>query len=159
MPTRRPLPLFEVILARSHTRVGLLVLLATLSIPVLAQAPDPARSAPVATVSGVVRDSIGRVPITRAIVQLAAVDPLVSFGRSATSDSLGRFTFTAVPNGQYTLGFFHPVLDSLGLEPPLRGVTVSEQRHVRIDLATPAPARLRDAICGRGSRGKWACAA
>ena len=73
------------------------------------------------------------------------------FGRTATTDSLGRFTLGGVPDGRYTLGFFHPMLDSLGLDPRLREVRVDRQRPVRADLGVPSPARLRAAICGPGS--------
>jgi len=103
---------------------------------------------PGTTVSGVVRDSIARTPLVGAVVQLVAVDSAVRVGRSALSDSLGRFTLTDVPAGRYTLGFFHPMLDSLGLEPPTREVLVDGRQPVAADLAIPSPARLRAAICG-----------
>jgi hypothetical protein len=46
------------------------------------------------------------------------------------------------------IGFFHAMLDSLGLEPTLREIDVVDEQPVRADLAIPSPARLRDAICG-----------
>ncbi len=98
------------------------------------------------TVSGVVRDSLAATPLRGATVQL--VDNDGRFNRSATSDSLGRYALTEVPDGIYTLGFFHPMLDSLGLEPTLRAVEVRGKRPVRADLAIPSAARLRQAICG-----------
>ena len=104
-----------------------------------------------ATVSGVVRDSIARRPLAGAVVQLVAADNLSRFARATSTDSLGRFTLADVPHGQYTLGFFHPMLDSLGLEPTLRAVSVDGHQSVEADLAIPSPARLRIAICGRDS--------
>lgn len=101
-----------------------------------------------ATVSGVVRDSIARVPLAGAVVQLVAVDGMPRFGRSATSDSLGRFALTEIPEGRYQIGFLHAMLDSLGLEPSVREVEVVGNEPVRVDLGIPSPARLRDAICG-----------
>src|SRR5512138_941129 len=73
-----------------------------------------------ATVSGVVRDSIANSPLADATVQLIASDDPARFERTTTSDSLGRFILRDVPLGRYMLGFFHPVLDSLGVEAPLR---------------------------------------
>jgi len=86
-------------------------------------------------------------PLSGAVVQLVAVGGTVQFGIVAISDSLGRFALTDVPNGRYTIGFFHPMLDSLGLEPTLREVRVEGKGTVRADLAIPSAARLRWAIC------------
>jgi len=119
-----------------------------------AQAPDTSRREFGATVSGVVRDSLARKPLTGAVVQLAAVDSLARFSRTAITDSLGLFTLRDVPDGRHVVGLLHPTLDSLGLEPPLREVRVEGRRSVRIDLAIPSPARLRAAICGPRSTSK-----
>lgn len=124
-----------------------LLLVVLLAPPAAAQAPDTTHRAPGATVSGVVRDSIARMPLAGATVQLFA-DGLPSFIRTAVSDSMGRFTLADVPDGRFTLGFLHPMLDSLGVEAPLREVFVDGHRPVRADLAIPSPARLRAAICG-----------
>jgi Carboxypeptidase regulatory-like domain/TonB-dependent Receptor Plug Domain len=113
-----------------------------------AQTPDTSLRVPRPTVSGVVHDSIAHMPLAGAIVQLVAAEPSARFGRTVVSDSLGRFVLRDVPDGRYTIGFFHPMLDSLGIEPPLRAVFVNDQRPVRADLGVPSPARLRAAICG-----------
>ena len=104
-----------------------------------------------AIVSGIVRDSIARTPLAGAMVQLVAADGQVRAGRMASADSLGRYALTDVPDGRYMLGFFHPMLDSLGLEPPLREVFVDNGRSVHVDLGIPSPARLRVAICAEPS--------
>ncbi len=130
---------------RSFTLVALLALTAPSAV---AQVPDTTARAPGATVSGVVRDSIARTPLAGAWVQLVTTDSLTRFARTVTSDSLGRFTIGDVPDGRYALGFYHPMLDSLGVVLPPREVVVSRRRPVRADLATPSPARLRAAICG-----------
>ena len=101
-----------------------------------------------ATVSGVVYDSLTRQPLAGATVQLVAADSTTRYGRTVTSDAMGLFAFSDVPDGRFTLGFFHPMLDSLGLEPIVREVFVVGQRSMRADLAIPSPARLRNAICG-----------
>ena len=113
-----------------------------------AQEPGSIRPVPGATVSGVVLDSIARVPLAGAIVQLVAADSLARDARTVSSDSLGRFAFDGVPVGRYTLGFFHPMLDSVGLEPTLREVSVVGQGPVRADLAIPSASRFRAAVCG-----------
>ena len=129
-------------------RFRLLLLVALLARLAHAQVPDTTHRASGSTVSGVVRDSIARRPLDGAIVQIVAADSRTRFGRTVISDSLGRFTLGNVPDGRYTLGFFHPILDSLGIEPPLREVYIDGQRPVRADLGVPSPARLRAAICG-----------
>jgi hypothetical protein len=128
----------------------LILSIALRTLPGVAQTSTPA-SVPQTTgvkVSGVVRDSMSRAPLVGALVQLVAGDSLPDFARSAFSDSLGRYTLTDVPDGRFTIGFEHPLLDSLGVDPTLHEVVVSRHRAVRFDLATPSPARLRKAICG-----------
>jgi hypothetical protein len=43
------------------------------------------------------------------------------------------------------------MLDSLGLALPQRPLTVSADGDLRFDLAVPAPERIQNALCGRGS--------
>ena len=61
-------------------------------------------------------------------------------------------TFADVPTGLYTIGFLHPMLDSLGITAPLREVRVGPQQAVHVDLAIPGATRLRSAICRSLSR-------
>src|ERR1051325_1132774 len=77
-------------------------------------------------VRGVVYDSVGRAPLAGAVVQLAPVGERMAAQRSVTADAAGRFTLDSLPAGGYVVGFFHPLLDSLGIEPPLRRVDVIE---------------------------------
>ncbi|MDB4916458.1 MAG: hypothetical protein JWM95_4102 [Gemmatimonadetes bacterium] len=101
------------------------------------------------TVSGVVYDSVARAPIASAMVQLAGADG-ARFSGAAVADSLGRYAIADVPKGKYMLGFFHPMQDSLGLEPTLREVSVDGRQPVSANLAIPSPATLRVAVCGAG---------
>ncbi len=122
--------------------------LTLLASAILAQSADAPRRTGGATISGIVRDSVARVPLGGAWVQLVDAEDQQRFSRTVLSDSLGRFAVDGVADGRYTLGFFHPLLDSLGVEAPLHDVLVRRQRAVRMDLATPSPLQLREAICG-----------
>lgn len=102
-----------------------------------------------ARISGVVRDSLTSRPLAHAIVQLA--DSAGDGARSVSADSLGRFALDDVPSGHYWLGFFHPVLDSLGFEAPARPIHVDGPQAIRADLAIPSAARVRRAICASGA--------
>ena len=115
-----------------------------------AAAQQPARGA---TISGVVTDSLAGAPLAEAAVQLIGQNTPTPFSRTAMSDSLGRFSFADVPEGRYMMGFLHPALDALGLEPIARTVTVAGQQEVRADLAIPSLARLRAAYCGAAAGG------
>ena len=102
----------------------------------------------VGSVAGFVYDSIARRPLADAAVQLVDADSTERFGQTVKSDSLGRFVFDSVPDGRYLLGFFHPMLDSLGIEAPVRGVSVQRRNGVRVNLAIPSAAHYRATICG-----------
>lgn len=115
---------------------------------VAAQETSTAKPASGATVRGVIYDSVARARLADAIVQLVGADSVASFGRTAFADSAGAFAFTGIPDGEYRIGFHHAVLDSLGVEPPLRKVSVLGGRPVRVDLAVPSPEQLRVAVCG-----------
>lgn len=106
--------------------------------------------APGVRVSGTVHDSVAHTPLAGAWVQLASADSVAhaSGARTAISDSLGRYAFEDVPEGRYRLGFFHALLDSLGVELPLRDLTVRRGRPARLDLAVPSGGTLRALICG-----------
>ena len=116
------------------------------------QAAAPS-SAPGTTISGAVYDSVGKAPLVGADIQLVdAANPAI-LGPTATSDASGHFILTGVPDGKYKLGFFHPMLDSIGVELPPRDIIVRSHRAVHADLAIPAPARIRTAFCGKAAAG------
>lgn len=99
-------------------------------------------------VSGAVHDSISSQPLRGAVVQLVHGEDASRFARTAISDSVGHYSFGSVPDGRYTLGFFHPMLDSLGMQPVARAVSVNRNGALRVDLAIPGARRMRDVICG-----------
>jgi len=97
-----------------------------------------------ATIRGAVYDSTAHAPLANATVQLVSGDLV----RSAITDSTGSYVLTDIPVGRYTLGFIHPVLDSIGIDAPLRELTVEGIEALDVNLAIPSPGRIRFAICG-----------
>ena len=116
--------------------------------PLAAQTGNPPVRGTMTTVTGVVRDSIERVALAGATVQLVDTDPVKRFARTTIADSLGRFSIDSVPDGRYSLGFFHAALEPLGIEPPVRELSISGQGQVRSDLGTPSRERFLGAVCG-----------
>ena len=112
---------------------------------VSARAQDPATRA---SVHGTVFDSVAMRPLAGAMVQVVdAGDPS---GRiyNAVSDSSGRYSVTDVVAGRYLIGFHHTVLDSLGLESPIRVVVLRERETSAIDLAIASQTTIVSAVCG-----------
>jgi hypothetical protein len=120
----------------------------------LALALGPSEAAGQASLSGTVYDSVARSPLKGALVQLVHVDSLG--GQTVVADSLGRFEMRAVAPGAYQLGFIHPMLDSLGLEPIIRSVRIVGEGPTIAALAIPSAATLRTTMCGPLPPGKAA---
>src|SRR5437773_10933261 len=74
------------------------------------------------TVSGIVHDSIAGLPLSGATVQIVSADTDGHFAATRSTDSTGRYEVHDVPAGRYVLGFLHPLLDSIGIEPLLREI-------------------------------------
>ncbi|MEX0909213.1 MAG: carboxypeptidase-like regulatory domain-containing protein, partial [Gemmatimonadaceae bacterium] len=129
----------------------LLILVVALAARAGAQTPDTTGRAAGATVSGVVYDSMALRPLAGAAVQLVDAGNPAGGVRTEITDPLGSFAFSGVADGRYLLGFLHPVLDSLGVEPPVREIVVAGRRSVSADVAIPSPQRLLAAICGEQS--------
>ena len=101
-----------------------------------------------ARVTGTVYDSVANEPLAGAQVQFVAAGTL-SKQYMAVSDSLGRFEFDALPPGNYIAGFFHPTVDLLGMESPLRAVTVIAGVPNTVRLAIPGSGRTLVSLCGK----------
>ena len=134
----------------AHSLASLALVLLCIT-PVAGQ--QPAAPSAGSTIRGTVIDSLAGSPLTRATVQLVSSSTRPAVARTTETDSAGRFAFGEVAEGEYVVGFLHPVLDSLGLEPIARAVTVAGEREVAVELAVPAPARLRGAFCGGAGGG------
>lgn len=96
---------------------------------------------------GTVYDSVSRRALANASVQLVNLANPAA-GRSATTDSSGSFEFAEVNAGRYLVGFVHPSLDSLGLEPPKRQLEVAEGQSYEVNLGIPGASSLAGALCG-----------
>jgi hypothetical protein len=107
-----------------------------------------------APISGSVLDSLTRRPLVGAAVQIVSSDGSGRFTRTVHSDSLGRYTIPEVPAGRYLLGFLHPVLDSLGIEAPLRELVIASPQPIRAELGTPSPRAMRTAVCVNTREGR-----
>lgn len=129
-------------------------LVASAAAPLAAQARDTLDRAARAAVRGVVYDSLGRRPLAGAMVQLVAGEGTREFFASGITDSAGAFVMDGVPDGRFVLGFLHPLVDSLGLQPPVVDVRVFEQRSVFVTLGIPSPSRVRTLRCGPPPRGR-----
>ena len=94
------------------------------------------------SIAGTVYDSLRtHAPLANATVVL------LERSRFATTDAAGRFRIDSVPDGRYTLGFSHDVLDSLGLEAPVIAVDIVGGRQRSVSLATPSVATVYHTLC------------
>lgn len=128
-------------------------LLSTVGLLLLAlPAPQAKGQAPAtgARVSGAVYDSVAKRPLVGALVQLVVRD-VPSVSRTTATDSSGSFQLDDVAAGTWLVGFYHPALDSLGLESPLFSLVIRDSTPVRAMLAIPAPRSImRGAEARRG---------
>lgn len=122
-----------------------------IAIALLAPAVHAQSPASVATLSGTVYDSIARAPLGGAEVQLVRADtagapqPRSVFARA---DASGRFRAAGVPAGTWLAAYFHPTLDSLGIEAPPRQVAIDDSGAVRLALASPSAKTIIRNVCG-----------
>jgi hypothetical protein len=110
--------------------------------------PDSVR---LATVQGTVFDSIAQKPLTGAQIQFT--DEATKQRLYATvADSVGHYSIDSLPPGKYIAGFFHSAVDLLGIEAPLRLVTLAAGRGNVVNLGIPDASRMISALCGPRSR-------
>lgn len=101
------------------------------------------------SISGFVRDSLSGKPLGGANVQLVPSATPWAAGRTARSDSIGRYRIDSVAPGQYVIGFLHPRLDSLGVDAISRTIDVDPGvRYLRADLALPSGRAFVTTFCG-----------
>ncbi|MBL8958364.1 MAG: carboxypeptidase regulatory-like domain-containing protein [Gemmatimonadetes bacterium] len=101
-------------------------------------------------VRGVVYDSVGRAPLAGAHVQLVPVDGAMHAvaRRTTHTDAAGAFAVDSLPAGRYLVGFFHPRLDSLGLDPLVKRVELRGGRVTTVELSVPSSETVVATWCG-----------
>lgn len=117
----------------------------------VAQQPTPAPAAPVTQngiVVGYIFDSTVTRPLAEANIQIATKSD-ISTGKSFSvlSDSSGFFRVKDVPPGEYVITFFHPRLEELALNGPMKSFTVSGAR-TDVELGIPGTQRVIALHCG-----------
>lgn len=98
------------------------------------------------SVVGSVRDSIADRPLADAMVQLVRTDQLTK-AWSVKTDTRGRFRIDSVQPGEYFMSFFHPAVDSLEVQAPVRRVRLGARDPERVDLGIPGAERVIAALC------------
>ncbi|MEO9226282.1 MAG: carboxypeptidase regulatory-like domain-containing protein [Gemmatimonadaceae bacterium] len=106
-----------------------------------------ADSGHMATVQGTVFDSVAHEPLAGAQVQFADAATRAKL-YAAVTDSLGHYHIDSIPAGQYIAGFFHPSVDLLGIESPLRLVAVAAGSANVVNLGIPGASRMMASLCG-----------
>jgi len=100
-------------------------------------------------VEGTVFDSVGSTRLPGALVQVRQRD--AEHTVTGTADSTGRFRLSGLHEGTWAATFFHPALDSLGIEAPVREVRVTDGSVARLSLAIPSARTIVTALCGTGA--------
>ncbi len=77
---------------------------------------------------------------------------LMGASRKAVTRNGGVFEFADLPEGEYTVAYWAPWLDSLGLPAIQRQVRVRDRRTEAVALATPSNATIQRAVCGEPLR-------
>jgi hypothetical protein len=100
-----------------------------------------------------VYDSVAGRPLVGASVQLTGMSDSVA-GRAATSvtDREGRFSFAGLAPGRYVAGFYHDILDSMGIEGVPVAVDVGD-KDLTLSLATPSSRTIIRTLCGPAALG------
>jgi hypothetical protein len=98
-------------------------------------------------IEGVVFDSVHSRPLASAHVVAASTGPRAEVRHEATADSLGRYRIDSLPPGRYAVGFESALLDSLEVALSPREANLTAGRAATLDLALPAAAKLRSAVC------------
>jgi protocatechuate 3,4-dioxygenase beta subunit len=133
------------ILAASMPMVARMMVALLLAAPLAMSAQDPAAGPPI-TVVGAVYDSVADRPLEGAVVQVVRTTALNS-AHSAITDSRGRYRIDGVHPGEYLVSFFHPSVDSLAVQAPVRRVTLGARDPQVVDLGLPGAERVIAALC------------
>jgi hypothetical protein len=101
----------------------------------------PVRRGPGATLTGSVFDSTRVRPLVGATVFLVGGD------QAAETDELGRFEIDGLPEGEYSLNFYHPSLDSLIFTPEPVVVALGRGQTTAVQMAVPSMGSILARLC------------
>ena len=102
---------------------------------------QPATKSGTAEITGLVVDSLHGTYLRRADVIIDGAQTTV------TTDSVGRFKVSGLKPGEYQIGIFHPLLDSLGLSLATRKFYVGADSSSFVVLAVPSPSTIIRTSC------------
>jgi hypothetical protein len=105
--------------------------------------------AQVGRVTGVIYDSVNKRPLPEAALEVVDLRVTSAAPRRAKTDSAGRFEVVGLPPGQYLVGFYHPLLDSLSLQSPTTRVTITGAEAVSAPLGVPSLTTIARVRCPR----------
>lgn len=100
----------------------------------------------VGEVVGKVYDSTRATPLSGARVTLEGT----SFFAATKPD--GSFALSGIPEGEYTMAFSHPALDSLGIIVPGSPVRTIPGGAARVELSVPSAPSVIAVLCGESAR-------
>jgi len=103
--------------------------------------PPAAAKTGQAAISGLVLDSLHGSYLRGAEVMISGVN------RTVMTDSAGRFTAAELPPGNYQVGVFHPLLDTLGLSLATKSFFLGADSLSIVVLAVPSAATLIGRSC------------
>ena len=69
-------------------------------------------------------DSLAKAPLVGAAVRLVSSTPGSVAPIVGITDSLGNYQLDGVPPRTYVIGFYHALLDWIGIEPPAKRITI-----------------------------------
>ena len=115
-----------------------------LSVSTLAVAAPAALRAQseLASLSGIVVDSVHNAPLDQAEVRIAAL------GLKTRTNENGRFELTGIRPGTYRVDVVHPLITSLGLAVGADAVRLDSAQHPTAAFAIPSAGSIRKMVCG-----------
>jgi hypothetical protein len=100
-----------------------------------------------ARLEGTVTDSAHGRPLAGATVLITKNTPEPAAWYSVTTDDRGRYRLDTLAAGRYSVGLWHPILDSLELSLPSRPIQLADGQQATVDLWLPSGATLRAMTC------------
>src|SRR6478672_11722315 len=125
---------------------SVIVALAALSADAQSPAPASAAGAGIASLHGIVTDSLHGSVLVGALVRID------NSTHEGFTDSLGRYRIDSIPEGMHRLVVVHPLLDTLGISLVTPPLTLAAADSRVIDLAVPSAETLVSLMCTAARR-------